>query len=112
MTYFAGEWLASVITEPITNTAEVRLGRPIEAGRYQAAVGVSDDGHLIMEEVDGGVSIPPFVRIPYPALLAVVNEVTKDLPPTDVDSMREALTLERQRVDQLIGAAIRSRFPE
>ncbi|MFN2347139.1 MAG: hypothetical protein ABR616_15680 [Dermatophilaceae bacterium] len=92
---------AHVSQDPLNRTAELRL---VYEGNRQTSVAteVSEDGHIIFEDVAEGVYVEPFLRFPETAIGAI-REALEEFspPPTDAD-LRDALELERQRVDRVI----------
>ena len=96
---------ASVSVDPLSRTAEVRLireGYPLQA----AAEGVGEDGIVFFTEADEGVMVPPFLRLPSDALNALRDAFNDHAPPSDDADLREALSVERGRVDKVISAYI------
>lgn len=98
------EYRASVSHDAIRQTVEIRLGTT----EGHAAVEVDEFGSVIMEAQPEGVVIPPFLRLPRDAMLALRDALNGHAPPVDDADLREALNVERARVDRLIDNALES----
>ena len=82
---------------------EVRLGT---ADGY-AAVEVDEFGSLIMEEQPPGVMFPTLLLLPEGAVTALRDAFNGHAPPTDDADLREALNVERERVNRILDSALR-----
>ena len=97
------EYRASVVYDPIRRLAEVRLGTT----EGHAAVEVDEFGNIVMEEQPTpGVMIPPLLFLPEDMMLALRDAFNDHAPPTDDADLREALSIERARVDRVLEKAL------
>lgn len=92
------EYRASVSHDAIRQTVDIRLGTT----EGHAAVEVDEFGNIIMEQQPEGVGIPPFLRLPHDAMLALRDALNGHAPPTSDADLREALAVERMRVNRAI----------
>lgn len=99
------EWRARVEFNPLSMEYEVSAIRRKGHGD-DVAVGVDEFGSLIIQNVEPGVRVDPFLRIPA-TLMEAVEEAMEPYRPSDPDRhLVEALEHERKRVDTLLDRLI------
>lgn len=98
---------AAVSQDPFSHTAELRL--VYEGSNRRAAASLVDvDGSIVFVDSEEGEQVDPFLRIPLGALPALRDALNEHVPPTDDTDLREALSVERERVNRIIDNALRS----
>lgn len=86
---------------------KVWLYRPAGPNLTAQVIGVGEDGHLLMRNIEDGAALPaPSFILPGQALEALVREATKVLPPSDatVDALKDA----REMRDRLLAMVERT----
>lgn len=100
------EYRAHVENDPLSGLSTLRLIARGNIGT-SVATGIGSLGDVHFMEQDEGVYVEPFLRLPSDAMLAVRDALNGHAPPTDDTDLREALSVERERVDKVINNALR-----
>ena len=100
------DFRASVERDLLTGTSAVRLGGSYPDGTFFVATSVAEDGDVIFEEAERGVYTDPFLRFSDEALIALRDALNGHAPPTSDADLRDALKVERSRVDRIIDNAL------
>lgn len=100
-------WRARVEYNPLALQYEISLVRESHIRGYDDVVtGVDERGTLVVERVQEGQRIDPFLLLPRGALEAIDKDMT-EFRPTDgdqhlVEALTESLAHERRRVDNVL----------
>ena len=100
------EYRAHAEHDPIMRCTRISLVSQ-DSGGTSAASLVDVDGSLVFVEHAPGEFVEPFLRLPQEAALALRDALNDHAPPSDDADLREALTVERERVNKIIDNALR-----
>lgn len=95
------EYRVAVTPDPFDEYTEIR----VRWGDY-AAVELDEVGNLIMKEQSPGEMIPSLLRVPHALVGPLRDALSEVAPPPDDADLREALTIERERVNKIIDSAL------
>lgn len=99
-------WIASVEDDYGRMQVALRLGYRVGEDRVSVAVATGDDGTLVMQEQGTYDVTPAVLRLPREAVEALRDALNGHMPPTDDGDLRDALKVERERVDRMLDAAL------
>lgn len=100
------EYRAHVENDPIMRCTTITLAARGSGGTSVAEL-VDVDGSIVFVEHEEGTFAEPFLRLPQEAALALRDALNNHAPPTDDTDLREALSVERERVNKIIDSALR-----
>lgn len=86
---------------------EIHIGDLHDDG-VDVAVGVDDGGRVVMERRSYAAATGPLLRLPREAVEALRDALNGYAPPRDDADVREALSVERARVDRILGSFLES----
>lgn len=95
-------WHAQVTDSFASFDQEVRLAQVFDR-EVNVAARVSADGTVEMERQTHGQEVPALLKLPREALEALRDALNREMPPTDDRDLRDALRVERERVDRVLG---------
>lgn len=98
-------WRARVEYNPLSREYEVSAIRPKGHGD-DVVVGADEFGALIVHNVEPGMRVDPFLRIPEELMEAIVEALQPHRPPDPDRHLVEALAHERRRVDNVLDRLI------
>ena len=93
-------WKAVVSDDPASFNTDVRI-----ADVYQDEVVVAAEvveGHVTMRRQQPAEEVPRLLSLPIEALEALRDALNQHSPPTDDRDLRDALAVERARVDRIL----------
>lgn len=95
-------WIATVEDDYGRMQFAIRLAHPVSEDRIAVAVATEDDGTVVMREQGNYEVAPAILRLPREAIEAVRDALNGHMPPRDDSDLREALRVERERVDRIL----------
>jgi len=93
-------WKAIVSEDPGTFRLDVRLVDAFDDHVDVAQVDVN--GVVTTHRQNRGVEVPRMLSIPHEALDALRDAINGHAPPSDDRDLRDALAIERRRVDKIL----------
>ena len=93
-------WKAVVSRDPSSFGIDVRIADVYEDHVVVASEVV--DGHVTMERQGPAAEVPRLLTLPPEALDALRDALNQHSPPTDDRDLRDALSVERARVDRIL----------
>lgn len=101
-------WRAHVTDSFAAIGVEVRI---VDAYDDHADVVTVEDGRTIATRVGRGEQMPPALTLPYEAVEALRDALNGHAPPPSDADLREALQVERGRVDRILGTLTADQEP-
>lgn len=98
------DYRVSAVPDPFGEYTEVRV-----AYNDCAAIEVDEYGNIVMMEQPPGAAVPPLLRLPRELVVPLRDALSGVAPPPSGADLREALDIERARVDAVLSSLLGSR---
>lgn len=92
---------ADVTHDYLTGWTAVRVVAK-ENGNFYAATRVEEDGQVVLEQHPAGTMVPELLKMPRDIALAIQAALNDHAPVQQDHDLREALKVERERVDKIL----------
>lgn len=98
-------WIATIEHDFAHMEFAIRLAHKVDDHRIAVACD-TNGGDVVMREQRQSEAAPALLRLPREAVEALRDALNGHMPPTDDRDLRDALQVERARVDRMLDAVL------